>query len=596
MARWHLSFDRNSDERAYEVCEKAGLQVTGAKKENRYYLRTYGKRAIDNVNFIDFGDDWICVAGTIISNGSLGEAALKDFYDKFVGEGLAAARESVIGHYAIAIQHDGQITAFTDPHGAYRLYYSTSHPVVTNSLHVAAELIPTSAVEQMGVLAHSAQPRSTGEQTLFNDIKRLYGSQLLKMDPESGVVSSESLDLGIDSVGGYNSVEEAVERYQLRVDDVFSHFDGIDSLAVSATGGLDSRTILASLFQQGIKPQIVYGVGNSKLTNTKRRDREVAAQLASRFNLPFYEMDWSGDHPHSQEKMQEGFQQYGFKYTTYGLPEALISEMNGGITPYPDLQISGYGPTFTNSKIWARDDDPYSFEDLVEDYIRDFATEPMFNCYPEYHRYIEESIRSALDHSPVEYPDQGASLATFAQTKMFLKVRIAAGGVNFFNEFGYYIAPFLMKRLHDPLLNVPMKYREKDTFQIRMIENMEPSLLDIPLYSGTKPATVDRRSQTMQRPRKYRIKNGLIQVAGAVLPQSIKPKAKDLYLRMTADPGDNMTVNDLIRVSGSEFVLSNRLVGDCFENSDCLTLRDLNRLHRNLVGIHSVQNEDDPVV
>lgn len=77
-----------------------------------------------------------------------------------------------------------------------------------------------------------------------------------------------------------------------------------ESFEVSMTGGLDSRLQLALLLASGAdrkRIKLVYGTGNSHLTNTRTRDRELVELIAKGEGLAFAEMDWTDEGTSSEQ-------------------------------------------------------------------------------------------------------------------------------------------------------------------------------------------------------------------------------------------------------------------------------------------------------
>jgi hypothetical protein len=593
MARWHLTGGEETARRARAVCESAGLETSGSRSGPGYDVRAYGKRAVDAGNFVDFGEDgWICSAGTIVSNGELGEAPLRELYRRISSDGVSAARSSVIGHYAVAAKVGDTVTVFTDPMGAFQLYYGAdgSPLVVSNSLHVVAESLPSLSVRPIRVVVDAFQQAiSTGEETFYEGVNRLFGSQVLTVDLPAGELSVDRLPTPTHDVSGsHSSVSDAVDRYRSEVRDVFDQLVGIDSVALNTTGGLDTRTVLAAALDRDLAPQLIYGVGNSGLTNTKRSDLEAALELSETLDLPFYRMDWSDDHPHDRETLAELFARHGFLFSKYGAPRSLLAELDGGITPYPTLQLGGYSPAFTNKRLWETDRDSYSFEELVEHFVHEGVEDDAFECEERYREDVAGEVRTALDRGGIEFPERDAPLEAFVKARLFLYVRPAAAPANLFNEFAYYLAPFLLKRLYDPLLEVPMEYRRGDEFQIRLIHALHAPAFEASVFTGRKPATVDLDSFTMRRPLALRLRQRAHGIAGSVLPEPVKPLAKRAYRRVGADPHDELGVDDRIRQENARQVLENPVVGDCFSDVPGIGLAYLNNLQRYAFGVETI--------
>ncbi len=124
----------------------------------------------------------------------------------------------------------------------------------------------------------------------------------------------------------------------------------VGTIGLLGTGGLDSRTVLAGLLEWKAPIRLMYAMGNSRLTDYDIRDLNVAKAVATLYNLPFQQLDWSGNQPHSPETLKSLFRTHGFKFEIYGAPESFLRTFDGGISPYPNLLLGGRGPAFSSQQ------------------------------------------------------------------------------------------------------------------------------------------------------------------------------------------------------------------------------------------------------
>src|SRR5262249_30274871 len=135
-----------------------------------------------------------------------------------------------------------------------------------------------------------------GERTFYAGVKRLFGTQMIRINARDG--SFRIVQLADCSTGAeYRSlsIEGALDRYALEVERVFGSLAQVGSIGVLGTGGLDSRTVLAGLLSRRVTPQLMYGVGNSGLTDSAVEDLDIVNAIGTRFNVPVRRLDWSGD-------------------------------------------------------------------------------------------------------------------------------------------------------------------------------------------------------------------------------------------------------------------------------------------------------------
>jgi hypothetical protein len=600
MSRWHLTSSENADREARSVCQRANLRSSGQISDANCHGQAYLKRVVATANLLKCGEnDWICSAGTIIYNERLGEDALRECYTDFVTAGISAVQSKAIGHYALAIKRNNEVVIFTDPQGALNLYYicTGSFWFIANSLYVCASALSHRKIDATKLLVATLQSSLPGEDTFYSDIKRLFGTQMIRIDIGGGTFQVERIPKSTPALSwGLPSIQDAIDQYKQEVRAVFRELTAVGPIGLFGTGGMDSRTILAGLLDQQAAVQLMYGIGNSRLTDYDNGDLDVAQFVAKLYNLPFQQLDWSGNQPYNEETLQELFRIYGFKYEIYGAPESFLRTFNGGISPYPKLFLGGYSPAFTNAKPWERNQTSFTFDELIADCMQyqGGTVENSRSIVDKagYRSVFATEVKTGLRCAEMAYPDNGASLETFVKARAFLYIRAESRFLNFANEFGHYIAPFLMKRLYEPLLSVPFEYRAKDEFQLRLIHALAPGLVEVPLHSGWGPARIDRDTFRLIRDRVDQKKSIVGRIAKVVLPSVLRKPARNIYSRvrlLNKQAPAKLTDRDSAIVNAySRQVMSDPLGRRWFSSASEFTPKMLARIRHYLVGVNTL--------
>lgn len=608
MARWHLTSNVADHERASRICDAAELTASGEVNEPGHQLRTYAKRSVASCNFHRDGDDWIAVAGTVLCDGLFGGDALPAILARARDESLARARRHVIGHYALVCRQGDEIVACTDEQGSISLYVTRqgSRLIVSNSLHVVAGCLDQPRVDPLEMLSHTFQKMSAGPATFFSQVQRLFGAQVVRVDVTTGHARIEEVDTPLRRLEPTPAtITEAVDAVVDIVRPTFDQLRVAPSLALNTTGGIDTRTLLAAVLDRDLRPQLLYGVGNSRLTNTKAADHQIAQQLAESTGLPLYTMDWSGTQPHPPEKMHTLFRRYGFLYSVFASSDGLLREVEGAIDPYPTLQLGGYTPAFTNRKPWEIDRDEFAFDDLIDNFLEDRHRHLRHDMPAAYVRHVERAVGSALRHAPVAFPEHDSSREAFTISRLFLHLRRESRTANFFNEFSYYLAPFMIKQLYDPLVTLPLPFREHDEFQTRLIHALAPELLDIPTYSGMKHHEFDRESLTMRRVEsptvkraarvRTRIARRLPRIGKDALKRAFAHTPLRRLLLLNRDDVKDLSINDRVRDEVSASLLDDQRIRDLVDRRTLarIDLRSLHYLHSFLFGATALDGHVD---
>jgi len=601
MSQWHLTKSKTKHDKLSSICSNSGLNTCNTETNEYlgYNISSYKKRAIDNINYVNIGDDWVYSAGTVISNGEVGRPALSDLYKYISEDGINSGRKNIIGHYAVAIKLGDTILCFTDPQGAFQLYYSTEQPwTVSTSLRLVGQCNDAWEPKPLKII-ETAIHGQTGEETFISNVRRLYGGQLLRIELSDNSISKEKIPIEMSGFcDNYNSCQGYVSEYTKRVRNVFNELQSIDSIGLNTTGGIDTRTVLAALLDQNISPRLMYGVGNSALTNTRKKDLEISQDIAKHFNLEFYKMNWSGSQPHSSKMLRSQFTKYGFHYRRYGGSESFFKEFDGGMSPYPTLHLGGFSPAFTTKKPWGKENKKYSLNELVDDYISRIINTNMFADsvkLTEYREHIKNQIREALSYSPIDYQKHGNSLDTYVKAKLFLNIRNQAGFVTTFNQFSYYLSPFLMKELNDPLITIPFKYRENNEFQLRVIDDLFNDAFTIRIYSSHEEFNINQK--TLNKEYSFinkidKMESNFTQTVGEVLPAPTRSLAEKVYNTMRSDSGKNPSIDHKVRLENTKYILDHPMMENYFSTLSDIDLNRLNNMKRILFGIEQINNTD----
>jgi hypothetical protein len=389
------------------------------------------------------------------------------------------------------------------------------------------------------------------------------------------------------------TIEEAVDQYSREVRTVFHQIAAVCPVGLFGTGGLDSRTVLAGLLDQDADVRVMYGTGNSRLTDFHERDLSLAEQVAQHCGVPFERLDWSGTQPHSDEALKALFAEYGFQSEIYGAPQAFLSTFKGGLSPYPAVMVGGYSPAFTNAKPWEGEDSKVPFESLVADAMHfqgGYVTDS--RCISDkksYRRVVTEGIRTALAVNGILYPEDGAPLETFVKAKLLLYVRAEARFLNFVNEFGYYVAPFMIKRLYEPLIDVPFKFRRGDEFQLRLIKMLTPQLVEIALYSGWQSASIDATSLRFVRDTVAPLGSRWKRVLKRAILTSLRQELKGVLRKMRKPAAHPADMNTAIQVTYGGRVMRDPLGRMWFSSTAEFSPKDLARICQYLAGVNKLR-------
>ena len=594
MSRLYVTSSRTRAQKAREACSE--LRTSGSYEGAACFARSYKKPSSTKDSFLGVGEDnFIAMAGTIVFDGRLGTDRKKEIYEMFVEGGVTRVRSRILGHYAIAVKKGDTVTLFTDPLGSFSLYYTSDDQswCAANSLQACATTCKHLTLDETLLLATALQSGLPDDRTFYNEIRRLFGTQVIRADTAEGTMH---VDDHTPPTYGFSrpptSVSDAVDRYVDRVRSVFAQIAAVGTTGLMMTGGLDSRTVLAGLLDQSATPMILSGLGDNSIPNTSNRDYRTARKIAREFGLDFYKMNWSDSHPHSRETLEEMFDAYGFTYEVYGAPRNMIGDLKRGAPAMPRLILGGYSPAFTNMKPWEGQEPEYEMSDLMESYLSEEVKRGVIGCEKEYIRKIKKGLKKSIKNKGISFGEEKNNTREMSEARIGVRVSRDARFANFVNKFTSYIDPFRLKKLYDPLVKSKVKYRSKNKMQIRLLRELDKASSEVEMYSGWK--RVDISSGEMEKKLEYEsvgerlnanyLEEKVKNMMGRYIPETVKRGVKKLSYKIYPQ-----TQKDYAMAQTYAGRISNRgIVQRCLPDPSVLPVKDLARLEYLVVGVETV--------
>ncbi|MDF9745869.1 hypothetical protein [Natrinema salsiterrestre] len=491
MGRFFLTNNEDVFETAKEVNLNAGFEENGVISEPTVKGAIYDKRvkSVDNFRELEDGRE-VAAVGAPLATGEFGVGPVADLYQT-AGD-LSDHDEELFGHYALIENDGGSVRVRVDPLGTYSVYYhaTDSEFFVSNSLDLIARCTDNISVDRNGLLENMLFLTNLSNMTPFEDVYKLDGATVLSLED---TLSTENVGVRSQTIS-YDSFDDAVEKYAARINEVMSDVAKSNcNIGLTLTGGSDSRTLLAGLFANDVRPTVMCGRGHTPF-DASDRDLEINMMIADKYSLDQYSINWNHD-PLSvdDESREENFQRYGFHYTYRGGSANVFEELEGGISPYPDVMMLGYGTQFTNSNPWNKFDEQseYNIQALIDD-LANFDLSVVDN-EEGFREYLADAILSRNDINVGETMTGSELLNTHYKLRNYSPGRF----VTFLNEFTYLFSPLLTLHLQEPLYNFPSEFRSEQRFQLEVISYLQDELLDIPLHSGNRVANDPAKSKQL---------------------------------------------------------------------------------------------------
>ncbi len=460
------------------------------------------KRRITHRNTLIVDErSWVVGTGTYATyDGRWEDGALAAVADRFDLAHPLRVRSELFGHFGLVVRRGDSAFVMCDEVCSYELFVTERDGdfVVTTALADMTVVewtggqVAVDAALRAGFHGH----RGLAEHSVVPGVRALRGHQFVHLRTRATGWTCRIVDgLPVTPRPCPSTAAQGVQEYTEATERIFRALRSGPEFGVNATGGLDSRLVAAAAHRFGGASCLLYGRGNSAMTNTKRQDLAAAQALSAHMNLPLTVMDWRQDRPWSGQQRAELRSRFGFALP-YGATAGLLEEMESSES-MPPLQLGGYSPGFSNKKVWSWTEDV----DAVQ-FARRCAAPylDVFRSSADRDRYVR---RMALDMETLaeqlalprldERFDVAASMVLFG----FAYVGKDAFNTNAFNEWGFFLSPHLTSDLLLRVLAVPPEWRSGDRYQLALIRALDPEMLSIPIYSGTQPFRLDGAGELM---------------------------------------------------------------------------------------------------
>ncbi len=506
MARLVLSNNKQIVDNFVNHCNSVGF-TKGTRIEapspEKLYGAVFKKLCIDNQNYQAFeGGDFVTAVGTFFYKGVMGEKALKHIYDDFAGhKDICKIRQEMNGAFVLAVSYGGTLYAISDALGCLQSYYHCNEAdgtwVFGNSLY---EMVRSSTFKctanEFNLIQEAYSKCFLCEDTIFNEYKRLTGENYIKVDLNkncSKICHIEN-DAKIDERPLNEIVNDSAKAYNKIGSVIKSNFKN-GEVAICMTGGIDSRTAMATLLSAGIKPEMYYGIGNSLLTNTTLGDLEINKLYSEKFGLNLHLMDWS-----TPEKVDSAWDasidKWGVLATMYSASPAVYKSFESIKEPIVFIGCLG--------ELYRTDTDASSVEQIGEDYL---SLEQLLRF-----TYEGKDINELLGDDSSSYMmslldriktviapyDEGDKIQK--KNFIFLRYQIEKLSdtlvVNFMNQMRYCMSLFAEPTILRYAMILP-EYRENARYIIHNLNAIYPPILEIPVYSRHQWVTIDKKEMQL---------------------------------------------------------------------------------------------------
>jgi hypothetical protein len=448
-----------------------------------------------NWAYASSGSVTIHLFGTYSFRGQFGMAAAEEALSEFAKQGLASLSKTIDGTYVCFVVTERETVVFVDGLGTYPLFFKREGD---NTHSIANDITLLCGVDCRGigdfealaaVLLFTPIPPSS----MLSNVSRLLGTQSLHL--QDGRLEIREMPRSRQMVELASNFEAAVAQVADKlVSQTLNMVDSNRDQSLFMTGGLDTRTVLAILLASDQRPTLLYGVGDSILTNTKSSDRDIVSEIAKQERLQMRTLNWSTDWNLDRDRAVSNLRRFGLEVSLcYGGSSAFLDSME----EVSDSQQtwSGYGGETLRLREWAyawlEERDSINVDDFISDFVlgggygfrRRMKKLPLVS---ELRSCLMKDYRRLLDHLGI-VPVGVNEVSTEEWTNLEYAFRrfVATKWLQVQNTFTASVNPFFAPEVFELLRQIPNDWRRHGKFQLAVIKYLHPSLANVDVFSHT---------------------------------------------------------------------------------------------------------------
>ncbi len=435
------------------------------------------------------GDDFAAVAGTLVCGGQLGAPGLQALLDAAAVPMVEWA--DVAGHFGLVLRKGGRTLVSTGPVGAFQVFHNADLSVISTSFLATAASVPRLSWDAQGVYEFAFNVFPTGDDTVFNEVKRLGPDEQFELGEEV-VRHRVARRVAPPPPKGADLQAEIAARLRAVVKPYADHYG--DRMQCPLSGGLDSQLALALLRDAGVSPHVyVYGAPGDA-------DVEIARAIGAGEGFPveiFQKAAWRDLPPEDfAGQIERNFHETDALVTDGGLFDnggnafARHQRAEGG-----QLAVSGgCGEIFRN--FFYLPDRRLRARQVVEAFYARYSSVDTTDAF-DADAFIDAIEAKALASIGCEGQHGRLDRRLIEQLYPRHRCRSFFGReISLVARHGAYLMPFLEPSVIEAALQLPIHAKNLGRFEAALLTAIDPKLAAHPSaygYAFTEPPTWQHR-------------------------------------------------------------------------------------------------------
>lgn len=412
--------------------------------------------------------------GTFIYKKKSGISAYKQVLQDFkLNKSINEIRSNSIGMFTLYFYFSNKLFVISDAEASHftYYYYKNGRFISTQTYYHVAKLIKPK-VDDQALNEATFLSGFIGEQSPFQDILKLQTHKSLVFKDGNFVITNNQSNRLNKTKNYSQSLNHVVDAYRLN----------FASPAISMTGGIDSRTVLAFYLNNGMKPTLLHGQGNSYLTNTHKEDFELVKLISKNNNLRYKLLDFSDSVPYS-DNWQENLEKYGELYHIYGANENYISSY---INQSHDLIHFGLIGERLRQNFTIEHSKKFTIKNIIESMFNPKSMPKYIYSENIFKKSMIVKLKATIGDSTLSISEIDYYKRQNRDTQLMNLFNLYVASDNFFTS-NYMTSNYVRKISPDERVNAK--------FQIQLIKENYSDLLDIPFFSHQRFVTFNEKEK-----------------------------------------------------------------------------------------------------
>lgn len=526
MSKFFITNNKEISEKIIKEISSSEFKLCFKTQCDNIFAFATQKLKVSHTNSLEINNDFIITNGTLIYKEGNKIENWKQLYNDY-NNNIKVIRQSSIGNYAICIKKGNSIDIWGEESGAFNIFYYNEKGIflVSNSLYDLAKLIKEKiSINELNVIEEAAQFTILGDETIFNEIKRLSGTQHINIQNNSFNIIEEKILYPVLNIDAKKCAFNVAMILKQKANSIYN---SLGNPGINMTGGLDARISLAAYLSVSSKPFLNYGIGNTGLTNTKDEDLQIDLLFQNKYGLDLRIGSWKTPIPLNRD-WEYYISKYGFGAYVYS---ASADVMNYYENSQGNIMTFGFGGELYRNLPWIenRTKSYFNVDEFIDEYYITGDAKLMTQDIPHYREHIKKKIiklceRYNLNPSHIDNVDNFYLLVEYRKTADS-KILNLVNMMKFSNLL-------LMEKECLENARVSIENMKQSKFMLQIINSLYQEVLDIPIFSHCQSRIYDPKSESLlpeHKPLKTSIKQNIKHITPSIVLNHLRKASKNKH-------------------------------------------------------------------